>query len=336
MSIRPATAARVGATISGTGLAVPSQILTNADLEKLVDTNDEWITKRTGIKERHISEEPLRTSDLAADALLRALDKAKLKPQDLDLVIVATMTPDMVCPATAAQVVAKIDAVPCGALDINVACTGFVAALNIAANFIASGMYAHIGVIGAEQLSRIVNWEDRNTCVLFGDGAGAAIVSATDDPNQGCLQQSMHSDGSKANELYVPRTEQDVPGQGAAFSGKFDTLQMNGREIYKFAVNTLQSSIHEALEECGLDLNDVKVIIPHQSNVRILESAREKLGLPEDKVYINLPRYGNTSAASVGICLHELMDAGRLQRGDLVVFIALGGGLTWATSVWKL
>jgi 3-oxoacyl-[acyl-carrier-protein] synthase-3 len=317
-------------------MAVPSRVLTNADLEKLVDTNDEWIVQRTGIKQRHVSEGPLRTSDLAADALLHALDRAQLTPQDLDLVIVATMTPDMICPACAAQVVAKIGAVPCGALDINVACTGFVSALNIAANFIASGMYTHIGVIGAEQLSRVVNWEDRNTCVLFGDGAGAAIVSATDDPNQGCLQQSMHSDGTKAGELYVPRGADDVPEHGAAFSGKFDTLQMNGREIYKFAVQTLQSSIHEALEECGLDLDDVKAVIAHQSNVRILESARDKLGLSEDKLYINLPRYGNTSAASVGICLHELMDAGRLSRGDLVIFVALGGGLTWATSVWKL
>jgi len=336
MSRRPAIDQGIGVAIAGTGKAVPPRVMTNADLEKIVETNDEWITQRTGIKQRHVSDDTQRTSDLGAEALTGALQAAGLDPSDLDLVVCATMTPDMICPATAATIVSKIGATPCGAIDVNVACTGFVAALNIASNFITSGMYKHIGIIGAEQLSRVVNWEDRNTCVLFGDGAGAAVLSATDDPEQGSLLQVMHSDGAKGGELYVPRDESDLMDTGAPFSGQFNTLQMNGREIYKFAVNTLQASIREALDACELTVDDVKFIVPHQSNVRILESAAGKLGLAKDKMYINLPSYGNTSAASVGLCLHELMDAGELSRGDLVVFVALGGGLTWATNVWRV
>ncbi|MBI1368736.1 MAG: beta-ketoacyl-ACP synthase III [Planctomycetes bacterium] len=324
-----------GATISGTGMAVPPRIMTNADIEKLVETSDDWITQRTGIKQRYVSDPDIMTSDLAATAVREALQMAKVAPHELDLLICATMTPDMICPASAAQVVSKVGATPCGAMDINLACTGFVAALNLAANCIGSGFYKHVAIVGAEQLSRVVNWEDRNTCVLFGDGAGAAIVSAVDDETRGCMHQSMNSDGGKWVELYCPRGEAGVP-DGATFNGKCNTLQMNGREVYKFAVTTLMQSIEDALKASELDIKDVKVIIPHQSNVRILESAREKLGLDEDKLYINLPRYGNTSAASVGICLHELMKAGKVGPGDIALFVALGGGLTWATSVWKL
>jgi 3-oxoacyl-[acyl-carrier-protein] synthase-3 len=314
-----------GATISGSGLSVPQQLLTNADLEKMVDTSDEWITQRTGIRQRHISA-PGQTS---------ALSQARLQPKQLDMVICASMTPDLLCPQLASQTVAAIGAVPCGAMDVNIACSGFVGALNIAANFIRSGFYRNVAVVGAEQLSRIVNWSDRGTCILFGDGAGAAIVSATDNPAQGCIYQAMHSDGSMAKVLYIPRSEADIP-PGAEFSGKLDTLQMNGREVYKFAVTTLLRSLHEAMDACKLTPADVKLVIPHQSNARILESAREKLGFGDDKLYINIDRYGNTSAASVGICLAELMAAGRVGPGDTVIFVGLGGGLTWAVSVWRL
>lgn len=330
---RPATLS--GMTISGTGMALPAQVRTNADLEKLVDTNDEWIIQRTGIRQRYICSEGENTSTLATEAVAKALKNANLEPSDLDLVICATMTPDMVCPGTACQVVDGLGAVPCGAMDMNLACTGFVAALNTAANFIASGMYRHIAVVGAEKLSRIINWNDRNTCVLFGDGAGAAIVSVTDDTNAGCHYQSLHSDGSKWKELYVPRDKSQVL-EDAVFNDAFETLQMNGSEVYKFAVKTVQLCLKNAMKACDLTADDIALVLPHQSNIRILESARDKLGIDPDKFWINIDRYGNTSAASVGLCLAEAFEQGRVNKGDKLVFIALGGGLTWATSVWTI
>lgn len=324
-----------GATIAGTGMAVPHRVLSNADLEKMVDTSDEWIQQRTGIRQRHVKEPGQKLLDFATDASRIALREAGLDPHDLDMAIVATMVPDMICPAMSAQLVAALGAVPCGAMDINIACSGFVGGLNIAANFVRSGYYKNVLVVGAEQLSDIVNWEDRGTCILFGDGAGAAVVSATDNASQGCIYQSMHSDGTKWKELYCPRKDADIPA-GAEYSGKLNTLQMNGREVYKFAVTTLQKCIQAAMAACSLSVDDVKLVIPHQSNARILESAREKLGFSEDKLYINIDRFGNTSAASVGICLAELMQQERLDEGDVVIFVGLGGGLTWASSVWRL
>lgn len=329
--------AAYGATITGTGMSLPSRQMTNADLEKLVETNDEWITQRTGIKTRYISEPGQSSSDMAAEAVKQALAAAGIQPGDLDLLICATMTEEMICPATACQIVAKIGAVPCGSFDVNAACSGFVIALNLAASMIRSGGYRHIAVVGAEQLSRIINWKDRNTCVLFGDAAGAAIVSRTDNPDQGCLYQSMNSDATHWADLYVPRTQQQIPaGANAAFNGELDKLQMNGREVFKFAVNTFQKMLEDAIAACRLTADQIKVIIAHQSNMRILTAAREKLGLTEDKLYINLDRFGNTSAASVALCLHELKTAGRIKAGDTVIFAGLGGGLTWASSVWKL
>ncbi len=326
-----------GVKIAGTGIAVPERVLTNADLEKIVDTSDEWIVQRTGIRERRIVDEQTSTTDLATEAARMAIEHAGLKPGELDLVICATITPEMLCPASACRVVDNLGAIPCGAMDVSIACTGFVAALNMAANFVRTGMYRHIVAIGADALSEATDWEDRRTCVLFGDGAGAAVVSASDDPEQGCVYQTMHSDGGKWRELYLPRKPRDLPDEGGPeFTGKFNTLQMNGREIYKFAVNTMQASIEDAMDACGLTPADVKIVIPHQSNARILTSARDKLGLDEDKMYINIDRYGNTSAASAGMCLHELMAAGRLEKGDYVVLVALGGGLSWGSSVWRL
>jgi 3-oxoacyl-[acyl-carrier-protein] synthase-3 len=332
---RLALSRTVGAVITGTGMAIPSRVVPNSELEAKVETSDDWIVQRTGIKQRHVCADGEQTSDLAAAAVTQALTRASLKPTDLDLLICATMTPDMVCPAAAPLIVSKIGAVPCGAFDVNVACSGFVAALNIAASFVASGMYRNVAVVGAEQMSAITDWNDRRTCILFGDGAGAAIISADADTSRGCLYQSIHSDGNKWAELYCPREQSHVPA-GSEFNGGFDTLQMNGREVYKFAVTTLQSCVSKAMAACGLTPADVAMVIPHQSNARIIESAREKLGFSEEKIYVNIHNYGNTSAASVGICLHELMAAGRLKRGDVVIFAGMGGGLTWATSVWKL
>ena len=327
-----------GVRLAGTGMAVPERVLTNADLEKMVDTSDEWIVQRTGIRQRRIAEDGQGVVELSTRAMQQALTNAAIDPSQLDLLVCATMTPDMICPAAACQIVDRLGAVPCGAVDLSAACTGFVAGMNIAFNFVRSGAYRAVGVVGAEVLSGLTNWDDRSTCILFGDGAGAAVVTASDNPAQTCLYQVMHSDGSRGMELYCPRHESQLPapGAGAEFSGKLNTLQMNGREIYKFAVTTLQQSIRDAMDACGLSPDDVKMVIPHQSNERIIASARDKLGFDADKVYVNIDRYGNTSAASVGLCLHELMADGRLGEGDIVIFVAIGGGLTWATSVWRL
>ncbi len=331
-SARPA-----GVRITGTGMAVPPRIVSNDDLAKIVDTSDEWIRPRTGIVTRHISDESTRTSDLAAEAVRQALGNAGLNPTDLDLLVCATMTPDMICPATACRIVDKIGAVPCGAMDLNLACTGMVAGLTIAANFINGGAFKNVAVIGADRLSTIVNWEDRKTCVLFGDAAGAMIVSASDNPNQQCLFQKLNSDGGMGEALYVPRCEDDIPEGGKeTFNGKFDTLQMNGREVYKFAVNALKECVSEALEQTGLTHEDIKMVIPHQSNIRMLQTAWKKLGFPDDKIYINIDRFGNTSAATIGLCMHELTEQGRFEVGDHVIFVAQGGGLTWGASLWRL
>ncbi len=316
-------------------MAVPGRVVTNRQLSDTVDTTDQWITQRTGIKQRHRAEDPTTERHLAKEAMEVALDQAQVRPDQLDLVICATMTAEMCCPSTAARLVSELGAVPAGAVDISAACSGFVYGMNLASTLIESGRYQRIGVVGTETLSKIIDWTDRRTCVLFGDGAGAAIFTASDDLEQGCLHQTLASDGDRWQELYVPRCQAHIPPSGT-FNGSYDTLQMNGREVYKFAVTTLGQMIDKVLNECDLDASDLAMIVPHQSNHRILESARERLGMPPEKLYINIDRYGNTSAASVPICLHELRTAGRIKHGDLVLFVALGGGLTWASSLWRL
>lgn len=337
MTPRPNPKPPVGAAIAGTGLALPDRVLTNADLEAIVETSDDWITKRTGIKTRRVAEPGTRTSDLAADAVGMALANAGLDPRELDLLLLATMTEDVVCPATACEVVKKINAIPCGAMDINIACTGFVAGLNVASGLMATGQYQHVAVVAADVLSRIVDWDDRGTCVLFGDAAAAAIISATDDVDRGSIYQTMGSDAQRGQVLYVPRTERDIPDSEAEhFSGKLNTLQMNGKAVYKFAVEKLAECVEEALDATGLGPDDIKMVIPHQSNIRMLKSAWKRLGFDEAKIHINIDRYGNTSAASAGVCLHELMDADQLEPGDRVVFVAQGGGLSWGANLWRI
>jgi len=328
---------RRGIRLAGLGMSLPEKIVTNDDLSRFVDTNDEWITQRTGIRQRRVVEDGMTVRDLARDAMLAALNHAQLQPGELDMVIVATITPEMSCPSTAARVVSEIGATPAGAMDISAACSGFVYGANLAASLITSGAYQTVGVIGAETLSTITDWKDRRTCVLFGDGAGAAIFTASDNDEQGCLHQTMSSDGGGWQELYCPRRECHVPpDDNGVFSGTFDTLQMNGREVYKFAVSTLQRCVEDTLKACNLTTDDLSVVVAHQSNQRILESTRQRLGLPEEKMFINIDRYGNTSAASVPIGLVELQQQGRLNRGDLVLLVGLGGGLTWASSLWRL
>jgi 3-oxoacyl-[acyl-carrier-protein] synthase-3 len=328
---------RLGVKVLATGSAVPPNKVTNADLEKIVDTSDEWITQRTGIRSRYLVENGQQTSDLAAEAVNTALDRAGLQPKDLDLLLLATMTQDMICPATACQVVQKIDAIPCGALDINIACTGFVAALNLGDAMIRTGHYRHVAVVAADTLSSIVNWDDRRTCVLFGDGAGACILGATDDPRDGCQYQSLASDAKRGEALYVPRTDDDIPSaEKENYNGKLDTLQMNGKVVYKFAVEALAGCVDAAMEKTGLTADDIAMVIPHQSNIRMLKTAWRRLGFDQSKIYINIDRYGNTSAASAGICFDELMQQGDLKPGDNVIFVAQGGGLSWGANVWKL
>jgi 3-oxoacyl-[acyl-carrier-protein] synthase-3 len=322
--------------IAGTGMAVPPRTLNNHDLERIVETSDEWITQRTGIQQRQIVENGTGVRDLAAEALTAALSDAGIEASDLDMLLLATLTPEMPCPSTAAQLVDQIGAKPAGAMDLSAACSGFVYGLNLASSLIESGQYKNIAVVGAETLSKVTDYTDRRTCVLFGDGAGAAILNADERDDRGCLYQAMRSDGSLWQELYLPQQEANVPTKCDHFTGHLNTLQMNGREVYKFAVTTTLDIIDETLESAGVKPDDLAMVIPHQSNKRILESARDKMGLPEEKMWININRYGNTSAASVPICLHELHEAGKLADGDLVLFLAIGGGMTWASSLWRL
>jgi len=322
--------------LAGVGTALPERVLTNADLAALVDTTDAWITQRTGIKTRHIAENGSSTRSLAADALRAALDDAQMSPADLDMVLLATMTPEMSCPSTAARVVHEVGASPAGAMDLAAACSGFVYGLNHAAALIQTGHYKTVAVIGSETLSKVTNYEDRRTCILFGDAAGAAVLTADDDTQRGCLAQTMRPDGSLWGELYVPRTPDDLPDAHDGFTGRFNTLQMNGQEVFKFAVTTTQAIIAETLQKAGVKAADLAAVIPHQSNRRILELVKKRMDLPDGKLVINIEKYGNTSAASVPLCLQEKRVAGELNEGDLVLFVAIGGGMCWTTSLWKL
>ncbi len=336
MSTGPDGRAGVGVRLAGVGTALPTRTLTNEDLAGLVDTNDEWITQRTGIKTRYIAENGTTTRSLAVDSLRAAIDDAGMQPGELDMVLLATMTPEMSCPSTAARVVHEVGASPAGAMDLAAACSGFVYGLNHAAALIQTGHYKTVAVIGSETLSKITNYEDRRTCILFGDAAGAAILTADDDPARGCLAQTMRSEGSLWGELYVPRTPDDLPESHDGFTGRFNTLQMNGQEVFKFAVTTTQSIIDETLENAGVTPTDLAAVIPHQSNRRILELVKKRMDLPDGKLVINIDKYGNTSAASVPLCLNEKRRAGELSEGDLVLFVAIGGGMCWTTSLWRL
>ena len=316
-------------------MSLPSRIVPNSDLTKLVETSDDWIRQRTGITQRYVLGPGQTMRQLAKEAAAQAILNAGIAPEQLDMLLCATMTPEMCCPSTAARIVDELGATPAGAADVSAACSGFVYALNMAESLIRGGMYRHIAVVGAEAVSTILDWKDRRTCVLFGDGAGAAILSASDNPDQGTVHQTMSSNGSLWHILYCPRTDDQLP-PGNEFSGAHETLQMDGREVYKFAVTTMISAINKTLDAAGFTPSDLAMIVSHQSNKRIMESARQKLRLPEEKLYINIDRYANTSAASVPICLHELMEADRLEAGDLVLFIGLGGGMSWATNLWRM
>jgi 3-oxoacyl-[acyl-carrier-protein] synthase-3 len=319
-------------SISGVGSYVPARILTNAELEKMVDTSDEWITTRTGIKERRVAAKNEFTSDMAVKAAQRAMKMAGVTAEQIDLIAVATITPDMPFPSTACLVQQKLGARRAAAFDLEAACSGFIYGLEIGQQFIMSRTYDTVLVIGAEKLSSIVNWEDRNTCVLFGDGAGAAVLQ--NRPNaHGLLTAVMGADGGKANLLFMPGGGSRAPASAETVAGKLHYLQMEGRETFKNAVQAMCAAAQEALRRCELDISKIKCVIPHQANRRIIDAVGERLGATPEQLFVNVNRYGNTSAASVAIALDEAVASGKVQRGDLILLIVFGAGLTWGAAV---
>jgi 3-oxoacyl-[acyl-carrier-protein] synthase III len=319
-------------SITGVGSYVPAKILTNADLEKMVDTSDEWITSRTGIKERRIAAPDEFTSDLAAKAAERAMKMAGVTAAQIDLIIVATITPDMPFPATACLVQHKIGAKRAAAFDLEAACSGFIYGLEVAQQFIMSRAYDTVLVIGAEKLSSIVDWTDRNTCVLFGDGAGAAILQNREN-SHGLLTATMGADGASAELLFMPGGGSRCPATADSVAARRHYLRMNGKETYKYAVQAMLSAAREALRRCELEVPQIKCIIPHQANRRIIEAVGERLGATSEQLFVNLEKYGNTSAASVAIALDEAVASGKVRRGDLILLVVFGAGLTWAAAV---
>lgn len=317
----------VRARIAGVGKYLPERILTNLDLERLVDTSDTWIQERTGVRERHLAADHESSSTMGVEAARQALDQAEIDAAELDLVIVATTTPDGMFPATASLVQDRLGARGAGAFDINAACVGFASALATGSQFIASGAYQRVLVVGSEVLSRIVDWKDRGTCVLFGDGAGAVVLEAS--ARGGPLSFVFHSDGSGAQHLYAP----GPCGQpGLADAGAY-FIAMDGRQIFKFAVNAMESATREAVAGAGLTLDDIDLLIPHQANLRIINATTKALGIAPERTMVNVDRYGNTSSASIPIALREAWEQGRLHDGDRLVLVTFGGGLAWAAVV---
>jgi 3-oxoacyl-[acyl-carrier-protein] synthase-3 len=332
-SSRRSTRAQRTASIIGTGSYAPEKILTNDDLSRMVDTSDEWITTRTGIKERRIAAKDEMTSDMAAKAASRALDQAKVSPGEVELLIVATATPDMVFPSTACFVQKKIGATKAACMDVSAACAGFLFAVEIAQQFIVSHTYDTVLVIGADKLTAITNWTDRNTCVLFGDGAGAVVLGHRDGNAHGVISTYMGSDGAFSDILFMPGGGTKTPITKENAHLHLQTIHMSGKEVYKQAVIAMVSAAKKAIAQAGLTAEDIDCIIPHQANLRIIEAVGERLGIPREKVFVNVDRYGNTSAASVGIALDEANRSGRIKRGDYVLLVVFGGGLTWASTI---
>ncbi|MGI8957737.1 MAG: beta-ketoacyl-ACP synthase III [Chthoniobacterales bacterium] len=320
-------------SIVGTGSYVPEKILTNADLSKIVATDDEWITTRTGIKERRVAADDEYTSDMGAKAALAAMEQAGIKGEEIDLILVATATPDMVFPATACFIQTKIGAKKAACLDISAACAGFLFAVEIAQQFITCHTYDTVLVIGAEKLTTITDWTERNTCVLFGDGAGAAILRHRDGGSHGLISTHIASDGNFADILWMPGGGSRHPITKENADDHLQTIKMSGKEVYKQAVTAMVDAAKKALAKADLTIDDIACVIPHQANVRIIEAIADRLKIPVEKVFVNLDRYGNTSAAAVAIALDEANRSGRIKSGDYVLMIVFGGGLTWAGSV---
>jgi len=323
------------AHLTGWGMAVPDRVLTNHELEQMVDTNDEWIMARTGIRERRIADKSDTTASLAAKAGLRALQGTDVKARELDLIIVATSSPEHIFPSTASLVQDRIGATEAGAFDLSAACTGFIFALNMAAQAIRSGSLNRALVIGSETLSRMVNWEDRGTAILFGDGAGAFLLEGRDWPG-GVMSCVMRSDGSGGDLLSVPAGGSFMPTSLETLQKKLHLIQMDGREVFRFATRVMASATREVVELAGMSLEDVDLVIPHQANKRIIEAAARGLKLPLDRFALNIDRYGNTSTASIPIAFCEAFEQGRTRAGDRLVLVGFGAGLTWGALTLQL
>lgn len=334
--LTPNTPSSCVSSIIGTGSYMPEKILTNDDLSKIVETSDEWITSRTGIRERRIAAEDQATSDLAAEASRRAMSAAGVSPEEIDLIVVATVTPDMFFPSTACFVQKKIGAKNAVCFDVSAACSGFLYALQVARHFLNAGTRATALVIGAEKLSTLINWQDRNTCVLFGDGAGAVVIRAEDSSHEApgrVLSTVMGSDGSLTDVLKVPGGGSACPITPENALSRPNTIHMEGRETFKHAVTRMCQASEQALEQAGLKKEDIDMVIPHQANARIISAIADRLGLPIEKTFMNLDKYGNTSAATIPVALDEAHRQGKIKRGDVVLLVAFGGGFTWASSV---
>lgn len=318
--------------IVASGMYLPSRVLTNADLESIVDTSDEWITTRTGIKERRISDEHTATSDIATVAAREALAKAHMSPEDLEVMILATATSDRVFPATACVVQENLGATNAACFDVAAACSGYIYGLAIAHGFLSSGLYNNCLVIGAETLSKIMDFQDRSTCVLFGDGAGASLVARVDD-GKGILSTFMKSDGRLTKILNMPAGGTRMPATHETIDKRLHYIKMNGNEMFKYATRAMAEASLVALQRAGLTPDDVDLFIPHQANIRIMEATAKRLDMSMDRVFINIDRYGNTSAASIPIAIVEALEEGRITDGSVVLMAAAGGGMTWGAAV---
>lgn len=321
------------AGILGLGRYLPPKKITNADLEKMMKTSDEWITTRTGIRERRIADKDVAASDLGVEAAKIAIKDAGLGAEDIDLIITATITPDMAFPATACIIQDKIGAKNAAAFDINAACTGFVFAIVMAQHFVNTGTYGNVLVIGTEKLTSIVDWTDRSTCVLFGDGAGACVVGKTE--NRKILSSFMGADGSGGHLLSVPAGGSRLPATEDTVRDRLHFLKMEGNEVFKIAVRIMVDAANKAIKKAGLGVDDISLFIPHQANIRILMAVAKRLGVPENKIFMNIEKYGNMSAASTAVALVEASQENRIKRGDNVVLVAFGGGLTYGATVIK-
>jgi len=319
----------ISAIIAGTGSHVPERVLTNADLEKMVDTSDQWITERTGMKERHISTDGEAASDIALIACQKALAEAGVKPEELDLIIVGTVTGDMPFPSTACVLQQRLGAPQATAFDISAGCTGFIYALSVARQFIITGTCKTALVVGVELLSKITDWTDRSTCVLFGDGSGAAVLKADPKPNTGILASYLAADGTGGQYLYMPAGGSRHPASVETVQQRMHTCKMHGNAIFKVAVRSMASAFRHLLRQTNLEPDDVKLLIPHQANLRIIEATAKLLKFPPERVFINIAKYGNTSSATTIIALDEARKDGRVLPGDVVMLVAFGAGLTW-------
>ena len=326
------TAKLCNAGILGTGFYVPEKIMTNADLEKIVETSDEWIVERTGIKERRIAEDNQPMSDLALRAAKAALADAGVAAEELDLIIVATLTADRIIPSTACMIQNLLGAKHAAAFDLSAACSGFAYAASVAAQFIETGAYKKALVIGAETLSKYINWEDRNTCVLFGDGAGAAVLGQVEE-GYGILSFDLGSDGSGGDAIQIPSSGSLMPVSKESIDQKLNLIHMNGRDVFKFAVKAMGKTVKNSLAKIDMPQEKIDWLVPHQANIRIIESAAKRLSMPMDKVIVNIHKYGNMSAACIPIALAEAAAAKRFKKGDIIALSGFGAGLTWASCI---